>query len=459
MMNKQLKSILFLPLPLGEGGRGVRLFFLMLLLFASCAEVDSLVERDVSTVSFSLPSGDLSPEPAVSRADGVNMEVGTTVRVLAYRRPVGASAPVLSAANYAGEVTYKVALGSALELCGVKTDANGTPSVDAGATPVPLQLIQGTYDFYAVTPALEVDHTGTNPTLSVRHRTDYAVSVTAAKSISPGNNTVGLTTLERRCTLLSFGIDRMTGVTSITSAIIDETQLTAMATEPMTAIGASLLDVAANTNNATLTMAAGEFSRPDAVNQPYRSEGHVISLPKSEAVFGMKMKVRFNGATESTLLEATGLPAMAFAEGLQYKFSVRFKERGAELVLTILPWTALDSSTDMGESPLLEVVIGEWTELVFDTTMGGATPFLVSVEGWKTLLTRIDIGEILPVPGGPSDWNPDDTDSGIGDSVGTTEGVSGWDDQNSAGNVGDDAKTDADIPGWTGNNSSTELGK
>ncbi|WP_455590920.1 BF2992 family fimbrillin-A clan protein [Bacteroides sp.] len=454
-MNKQLKSI-FSPPPYGGGGWGVRL--LLLLFLASCTEAEGLMERSRETVNFSLPTGGLASESAATRADGggVNMTAGTTVRVLAYRRPNGATDAVLSNANYAGEATYKVTLGSVLELCSVTLDANGTPSVNAGGTPVPLELIAGDYDFYAITPALRVDHSGSAPTLQVRHHTDYAVSVTS-KPISPGNSTVGLTTLQRQCTLLSFGIDRKEGVTSITSAAIDEISLSAMADEPMNAIAANPLDVSANANTGTVTLK--QFNVPDPTTKPYHSTGQVICLPKSEAVFGLKMKVRFNGATDATELEANALPTMAFVKGLQYNLSVRFKERGAELVLTILPWTANSWSTSLGDDFLLQIVIGEWTELTLDTSMGSSVPMIKAVSGWTNLVSSIDIGPIYPLPDGITDWHPNDTDFGIGGGVDTPGDVPGWSGGNSnGGNMGGEAGSDQGVTDWTGNDSSTDLG-
>lgn len=382
MMNKQLKF------------RGVRPFFLMLLLFASCTEVDGLMERDASTVSFSLPSGGLSPETAVSRAGGVNMEVGTTVRVVAYRRPSGASSPVLSAANYAGEATYKVATGSTLELCGITTDAAGTPSVDTGATPVPLKLIQGTYDFYAVTPALEVDHTGTNPTLSVRHHTDYAVSATAAKSISPGNSTVGLVTLERRCALLSISTDRTDAAIDVTKVVLGDVQLTKMPDEPMQATGTGALDATGNTNNNTLTIAAAKFGIPDAA-YPWKAYGQAISLPKSTAAFNLKVNVTFND-NETVLLEAADL-SMGFDAGKQYAFTIRFKERGGmELLVGVAPWTDAIGSTQIGGTKLpAQVVVGEWTDADWGTSIGGTKipPFTPNVDAWEDLNSAINVGK------------------------------------------------------------------
>ena len=129
-MNKQCKSN-FLPDSL-QGVLGAWSLFLGCLLLAACTEVDGLTERSQATVNFSLPSGTVTPEMPSTRADAVNMEVGTTVRVLAYRRPEGAGSAVLSNANFAGEATYMVTSGSTLQLCSVTLDANGTTGFPAG---------------------------------------------------------------------------------------------------------------------------------------------------------------------------------------------------------------------------------------------------------------------------------------------------------------------------------------
>ncbi len=393
-MNKQMKSIIH-PLMFGSGF-GVRLLLYgSLLLFAtSCTEAEGLMERSRETVNFSLPTGGLASESAATRADGggVNMTAGTTVRVLAYRRPNGATDAALSNANYAGEATYKVTLGSVLELCSVTLDANGTPSVDAGGTPVPLELIAGDYDFYAITPALKVDHSGSEPTLQVRHHTDYAVSVTS-KPISPGNSTVGLTTLQRQCSLLTFNTDRAADATAVTSVEVGEVTLSAMAAEPMTAISTQVLNVAGNANTGTLTIPDNTFTTPDP-SKPYKTYGEVVCLPKSSDEFILKMNVGINGATP-VLLQASGI-TMGFDPCKRYAFTVRFKgDKGIELLVGVEPWTDSVGSTQVGGSNIpVQIVVGEWTDVDFGTNVGGnhIPPFTPNVAAWGDLDTAIQVG-------------------------------------------------------------------
>ena len=390
-MNKQINSI-FLPLFFREG-LGASLLFLGCLLLAACTEAEGLMERSESTVNFSLSSDASSPDVVPTRAGAVDMEVGTTVRVLAYRRPDGSGSAVLSSSNYAGEAVYKVKAGSTLELCSVTLDANGFPSVDAGATPPPLQLITGTYDFYAVTPALDVNHSGSNPTLNVRHRTDYAVSVTS-KSISPGNSTVGLSTLERRCTLLSFSTDRKTDATDITKVVMGEVLLTNMPNEPMQATGTGALNVAGNTNGTTFTVAAANFGIPDN-NFPYKAYGETPCLPKSAGKFDLKVNVTLGSATTPVLLEAKDL-SMSFDEGKHYAFTIRFKSTGIELLIGVADWTDAIGSTQIGGSKLpAQIVVGEWTDVDWSTGIGGnkIPPFAPNVDNWSDLNNKLNIGE------------------------------------------------------------------
>lgn len=390
-MNQQIKSI-FLPLFFREG-LGVGLLLMGCLLLAACAKTDGPMDRSESTVNFSLSSDALTPKTLSTRAGAVNMEVGTTVRVLAYRRPEGAMDAVLSSANYAGEAVYKVKLGGALELCSVTPDANGFPTVDTGSVPQPLQLIAGTYDFYAVTPALSVDHSDAEPTLDIRHRTDYAASVTS-QSIDPNNSTVRLVTLDRRCTLLSFNTDRAVGATGVTSASVGEVTLSDMAAEPMKAVALKALDIASNANTATLTLPVGTFTTPDA-SVPYKTHGSVICLPKTSAPFVLKMNVSFNNRSP-ILLEAPGL-TMGFDPCKQYAFTIRFKEHdGIELLIGVADWTDAIGTTELGveEKIPVQVVVGEWSDAIWDTSVGGTNvpPFIPNISAWDDLDNTLNVG-------------------------------------------------------------------
>lgn len=393
-MNKQFKSI-FHPFMFGRGlGVHLLLYGSLLLFVTSCTEADRLMERSRETVVFSLPTGGVASDPAVTRADGdgVNIVAGTTVRVLAYRRPAGAADAELSSANYAGEATYKVVLGSVLELCAVSLDANGTPSIDASGMLVPLELIAGNYDFYAVTPALEVNHSGNEPTLQVRHHTDYAVSVTS-KPISPGNGNVGLTTLQRHCSLLTFNTDRAADVTAVTSVEVGEVSLSNMTVEPITATSTQALSIASAARTFTLTLPDNTFITPDP-STPYKTYGEVVCLPKSSAEFILKMNVGINGVA-SVLLEAPGI-TMSFDPCNHYAFTVRFKgEKGIELLVGVEPWTDFDRTTQIGGSNIpVQVVVGEWTDVDFGTNVGGnhIPPFTPNVAAWGDLDSAIQVG-------------------------------------------------------------------
>lgn len=378
MINKQIKLISCLSL----------------FLLASCTEADGLLERDVSTVSFSFSPGDLSPEPVPTRAGGDYMEAGTTVRVVAYRRPSTASSAALSNANYAGEATYKVLSNGTLQLCSVAHDAKGFPSVGTAAA-VPLQLIQGTYDFYAVTPALKVDHSGSNPTVSVRHRMDYAVSLTPNKPVSSGNSTVGLEMLNRRCTLLSFSTDRKADATDVAKVTMGDVSLTAMTGEPITATGTAALNLPAQPLTAMLTIAADKFTVADATNAGWKAYGQEICLPKVDGACNLSANVSFNDG-ESKLLTVEGL-TLTFEPGKHYAFTIRFTSQGtkADLLVGVEDWTDAVGSYQIGGSKVpVQVVVGEWTDIDGSTGVGGVKvpPFTPNVAAWDDLNHSMQVG-------------------------------------------------------------------
>lgn len=414
-MNKQTELT---NSPLSLGWRvGTQLLFCCFLLSA-CTQADDLHGRDGAMVRFSLSSGAVSTEEIPTRID-VSMAEGTEVRVLAYCRPDGAADAVLSNANYAGESTYRVS-------------ADGTLQAAAN----PLQLIAGTYDFYAVTPALAVDHSGSQPTVSVGHRTDYAVSLTTVKTITAGSvNSVALETLARRCSLLSFATDLKEGVTGITSARITSVRLTGMTDEPRTATGTGLLPLALGTTEVALLDT--DFAYPDA-DKTYQAHGQVVVLPKQEAPFNLTMKVCFNGSTTPLTLNAN-LEKIRFEPGCRYAFAIRFRQPGdiyVELVLTVAPWTLNTLDTSMGgvdNLPIQVTPLGYWTLNTSDTSLGGADNVNIGigvVAGWTLNTTNTSIGGIdgmninTGVSGG---WGSSSTNTSLGELGGSNinTGVSG----------------------------------
>lgn len=158
-----------------------------------------------------------------------NLAPGSTVRVLAYTRRAAGAAADIERDTYVAEATYRVKDDYSLEPC-VVDGMTGVATGTAGASP--MRLRTGTYDFYALTPALSL--TG-HKEASVAHGTDYACSLTAACAVATrqdvSTQTVVLATLERKCSRLAFSITRK--AENVVKAVINSVGLSASPVRPL----------------------------------------------------------------------------------------------------------------------------------------------------------------------------------------------------------------------------------
>lgn len=307
--------------------------------FIACTDDNQSTNSQGVKLNFNAP-GIVARTSASTRA---TLSTGTTVRVLAYQR-VGASSD-LSADIYMGENTYVTASDGSLSAC--VTDDEGKVTSDTGTD---MTLRSGTYDFYAVTPALAVTR-NSGATVSVDHGKDYATSLTENVSIgtSSTNQSVTLTTLDRKCAQLIFNIDR--GAESVTSVIVDELTLSEIATAPLTGSLAADLPAAA-TNSGTVSLASSAFTA-DATNA-WKASGSVAILPKSSATYGLTLTARFNGNSTARTMSTT-VPAIAFEKGMQYTYTLQLY--GDKIVLKL-------SSTSSWETTSWSATTGDGTVTV-----------------------------------------------------------------------------------------------
>lgn len=164
-----------------------------------------------------------------TRAMSENLAPGSTVRVLAYTRRAAEAAADIERDTYVAEATYRVKDDYSLEPC-VVDGMTGVATGTAGASP--MRLRTGTYDFYALTPALSL--TG-HKEASVAHGTDYACSLTAACAVATrqdvSTQTVVLATLERKCSRLAFSITRK--AENVAKAVINSVGCRASPVRPL----------------------------------------------------------------------------------------------------------------------------------------------------------------------------------------------------------------------------------
>lgn len=301
------------------------IYLCFFLLFAACSDKpEPFLESDRIAVRFSL-SGIQAEVSTRADGDGTSpLAEGTTLRILAFRR-VGTNAD-LSQDKYIGEGTYK---------------ANGGGSLKEVSS---LLLPQGTYDFYALTPDLEVNKTGNSYTVSVNHGVDYASSLTAAVTVTEDNPSVLLTVLTRHCSRLVFNF--LPKYDNIKSVTIHSVALTNMVKAPVVGTLNEPLTVETGNNETAITLT--EFT--SSAESPLEYSASTIVLPRQAGAFDFKMKVYINSDEETGEKEYSAqLPAdLNFSPGYQYIFTVKLRGGKNELELSVAPW-GVDYSYDTGD--------------------------------------------------------------------------------------------------------------
>ncbi|WP_321480433.1 BF2992 family fimbrillin-A clan protein [uncultured Bacteroides sp.] len=297
-------------------------YILLIIVFVStlfsCTPSEEAVNSRQVALKFSFKNVNVLL-PVQSRS-AENIAKDSTVRVLVYQR-AGSSAD-LSTDTYMGEGTYVVKADGSLQVC--TTNDNGNKTSDTG---IDISLRSGTYDFYAITPALKVTRAG-GATISVSNGRDYATSLTENVVIngSESTQTVALTTLDRKCAQLVFNIDR--GAEVVTSVAIDELSLTGLATSPT--IG-NLGDNLPTTDHlGSISLGSSAFTA-DATNA-WKASGSVVVLPKSSATYTLNLTARFNGSSTPRAMTVT-MPAIAFEKGTQYTYALQLY--GDKIVLNL----------------------------------------------------------------------------------------------------------------------------
>lgn len=358
-----------------------RLFSSSLLLLCACmgfsscsAEEDKDAPEEGTAVGFTLAG--ISGEVTNGTATRAALDAGTTVRMEVYR--TGAQ----SSANHVAGKEYTVR-------------ADGTLSATDGKE---LRLIEGVYDFYAITPALPVDATGSDPTVSVPQQTDFAVSLTTNRKInkwtaaegSSIKRTVTLNELARKCAKVNFAIDLAEDVApTITDTKITEAKLTNMPSGA-TATG---ITMPAGSGTAIVTLPPSLFTT--GTGNPRNASGSTVVLPKTSGTFSLSMKAQFNGVTSvTTQFPASNVPAMPFDAGKEYTFTVQLTKdklgnTNAGLWVTVSKWQSSTQDVNLGgvpdKGPVHTQLLGEWTKVEWgDVNLGGVPtgPIPVGVSGW-----------------------------------------------------------------------------
>ena len=371
------------------------LFILLLAAATGCHKKSEFVvpepEGDRVAVEFVLPGVFASAKPA-SRADApqpmepVELAVGTTVRVLAFQRAAGAVSADITADKCVAEATYVVeekleddgTKNRVLVACNVNPATGAVDNANT-ADPAQIRLRADKYDFYALTPATAI----ASPwEVSVNHGVDHASSCTdgvdgtgiaVAPNVSGAapvyTQSVELDMLERKCSQVSFSVDRKSE--NVKKVVIKSVKLTEIAPEPAVAKLCEALPLPA-VNNGSFEMKGTIFSAVDG--KDYQFAGKEGVWPKSKAKFGLSMTVEFNDSGKETILDAPveAMPEWAFEPNLQYCFVLTLKGGAFVLSLEVLPWdTEWKSDLEIGGWPRVPVELGDWAvDYWSDPTLG-----------------------------------------------------------------------------------------
>ncbi|MCC8062953.1 MAG: fimbrillin family protein [Rikenellaceae bacterium] len=360
------------------------------------------------------PSGEIGPEgactvrfrgagrseaiPVASKAT-VPVPQGVTVGVLAYQHAGGAADVTQDV--FREWKTYVTGAGGILTP-GLADDAGNSVAGDAAA----MELSNGTYDFYAYSPALklESDHYTIK---GIGHYTDFMGAAVPARTVSRSAADVDLL-FEHKCSKIRFNVKTIGGMDN-SSLEAEKVILNKMAVSPaadFTVGGDIVPTVGADADACTL-----EQVEPAADNKSTSVWG--ILLPKSGGAFDGKFFLTIEG--KRYMLQARDIPAMSFLKSTQYIFTALVREGSVSLVLNVASWDAVSGSVDAGEGDGTGtdswgggsgetggqagtnhgIEVGRWDDVDWSGGMGGnpdAVTGAVEVGSWTPVRVLVDAG-------------------------------------------------------------------
>lgn len=322
------------------------LLLCMAALLAGCSKDPAAgPEGGVVTVSFAAPA--IGQETAAQSASAASqaqngqspatraaLAENTTVRVVAFTAATGN--PVQ--ANYVAEQTYYMSGGSLLP-CTVNADG----SFKAVAPDAKMELERGSYDFYAITPALPLG--SDKATVSVAHKVDYAASATKGVTVD-ASKTYTLTQLDRKCVRVTFVIKKSANFTELTALSVTPSGAgLSMPNLPAAQSVKMGADIPAAAGSETLTVPASAFTNTDATT----ATAATVLLPLAAADILLTCDLTYTTATGSSRQTSFSSTAknLALEKGKHYTFT-----------LTIYPFDV--SFTVKAE---FETTISDWTDV------------------------------------------------------------------------------------------------
>lgn len=288
---------------------------------------------------------------------------GSTVRVIAYQRQSTTQAnPDLTKDVWKATSTYKVQNDFTLTPCHVNDD--GTVNTAVGTAAKGMELHNGTYDFYAYSPArkLESDNQSVK---GLGHYEDFMGAYSWSQTISRSSSTVALA-FEHECAKVTFTVAHANGMTS-SDLFADSVVLKEIASTPAAdyTIGGDLTPTIGTTADTGIIRT---FAYVDASKKGDGASGHAIFLPKDKKSIPAEFYIKVN---KTHYLLKAKLPSMAFEKGHNYMYTARVKEGSVDLVLNVVSWNHVaQNNPDMGADNG-SILIGSWDNIDWSGSMGG----------------------------------------------------------------------------------------
>ena len=315
--------------------------------------------------------------------DKVALEVGSTVRVVAYQRSsAGQTEPNLETDIWKATATYKVQSdGTTLVACEV--DDTGA---ETGTSVKGMELNNGTYDFYAYSTArkLEADN---RTVKGVGHGEDFLGAYVGSRAINRSSSSVALD-FEHECTKITFSVVPAEGM-SCNDLSVSKVGMKRLATAPAAdyTIGG---DLAATVGDETSTGEIVGFDYIDPLEKGKGASGSGIFLPKSNGVVPAEFTIRVN---ELDYVLTAELPSIAFLKGNDYRFTARVKQGSVDLVLDVLSWGAVDQNLDGFGGPNGSIEVGSWGNIDWNGSIGGnpdVNQAPIEVGTWTAVVQSLD---------------------------------------------------------------------
>lgn len=252
-------------------------------------------------------------------ASRASLEENTTVRVIAYRNGTNPAA-----ANYAADLAY---CWDGSELAPCKVDADGQKTADAVGQVMQVEV--GSYDFYAVSPALPLNDDKTTLATAVGNQVDYAVSKTThAIPKQFATYAFDLEELERRCARVSLAVRPNPQYVSPVLGVNSVTVTGLAAPQSGVAVGADLASPSSGTE--TLTLPAEDFF---AGNTAITSKEYIL-LPLGGATLTFVFDMTVNGRQKSFTAD---LRDITLAKSTKYTITATI-DGESKITLSTDPW-------------------------------------------------------------------------------------------------------------------------